>query len=177
PLFQTALAFQNNNEGAFELPGLQVTTDEVRTGTAKFDLSFALREEFAADGAPAGIDGELEYALDLFDPETAGVLVERLLLVLRALATDPDTPIGAAEILTPGERERVLYTWNDTAREQQPAGSLPDLFRAQVARTPDAVAVNLGDEHLTYAGLDARSNVLANQLISRGVRSETPVAL
>ncbi|WP_256642728.1 hypothetical protein, partial [Streptomyces murinus] len=123
------LAFQNNNEGAFELPGLQVTTDEVRTGTAKFDLSFALREEFAADGAPAGIDGELEYALDLFEPETAGVLVERLLLVLRALATDPDTAIGAAEILTPGERERVLYTWNDTAREQ-PAGSLPELFRA-----------------------------------------------
>ncbi|WP_256642727.1 hypothetical protein, partial [Streptomyces murinus] len=123
------LVFQNNAAQDFQLAGLQVRYDEVSRGTAKFDLSFALREEFAADGAPAGIDGELEYALDLFDPETAGVLVERLLLVLRALAADPDTPIGAAEILTPGERERVLHTWNDTAREQ-PAGSLPELFRA-----------------------------------------------
>uniref|UniRef100_UPI001EE49F73 non-ribosomal peptide synthetase n=1 Tax=Streptomyces sp. TR1341 TaxID=2601266 RepID=UPI001EE49F73 len=176
PLFQTALVFQNNAVGNYDLPGLRVAVDRAGLGSAKFDLWFSLEEQYAPDGTPAGIEGELEYALDLFDPETAGVLVERLLLVLRVLATDPDTAIGAAEILTPGERERVLYTWNDTAREQ-PASALPDLFHAQVARTPDAVAVNLGDEHLTYAELDARSNRLAHLLIGRGAGPEQFVAL
>jgi non-ribosomal peptide synthetase component F len=51
------------------------------------------------------------------------------------------------------------------------------LFEAQVARTPDAVAVTFEGASLTYQQLDARANALAHHLVARGVRPEDRVAL
>ncbi|MEV4256804.1 AMP-binding protein, partial [Spirillospora sp. NPDC049652] len=50
--------------------------------------------------------------------------------------------------------------------------SLAELFRAQVARTPDAVAVVSGDVRWTYAELDARADRIARTLRARGVGRE-----
>ena len=55
--------------------------------------------------------------------------------------------------------------------------TLPELFEAQVAATPDAVALVFGDATLTYAQLNARANRLAHAFIHRGVGSEDIVAL
>ncbi len=62
--------------------------------------------------------------------------------------------------LTPAERRRVLEDWNDTARVV-PEVTLPELFEAQAARTPDAAAVIFGGVALSYAELNARANRLA----------------
>ncbi|HEY0936494.1 MAG TPA: hypothetical protein VGD91_22495, partial [Trebonia sp.] len=64
------------------------------------------------------------------------------------------------ELLSAAERELVVSGWNDTARDV-PAVVLPELFAAQVARTPDAVAVECGGVSWSYAELDARSSRLA----------------
>ena len=68
PLFQVMLAFEAGEPGGgLELPGLAVRAQPVAVASAKFDLSVGLVERRAADGAPAGIEGVLEYASDLFD--------------------------------------------------------------------------------------------------------------
>src|SRR6185503_232902 len=54
---------------------------------------------------------------------------------------------------------------------------LPALFDAQVARTPDAIAVVCGDDRLSFHELDARANQLAHYLRARGVGAEHRVAL
>jgi amino acid adenylation domain-containing protein len=74
------------------------------------------------------------------------------------------------------ESRRILEQWNDTARAVGPA-SLPELFAAQVARTPDAIAAVFEDQTLTYGELDARANRLAHYLISKGVGPEVVVGL
>jgi len=58
-----------------------------------------------------------------------------------------------------------------------PAGTLPELFATQVARTPGAVAVAAAGAELTYAELAARAGGLARRLVELGVLPDRPVGL
>ena len=78
--------------------------------------------------------------------------------------------------LTPAERRRVLEDWNDTARVI-PEVTLPELFEAQAARTPDAAAVVFEGSWVSYAGLNARANRLARYLVALGAGPERLVAV
>ncbi|MCX4744976.1 amino acid adenylation domain-containing protein [Kitasatospora sp. NBC_01287] len=91
-----------------------------------------------------------------------------------ALETAPDSPLAHIEVLDLVERQRLLSEWNDTAHEV-PAGTLPELFEARVARTPDATAVVFDDTEVSYAELNARANRLARLLVERGVGPESVV--
>ena len=77
--------------------------------------------------------------------------------------------------LTPAELGR-LAGWNDTARDV-PGVTLAELFEVQAARTPGALAVECGDEALSYAELDERANRLARYLVSLGAGPERLVAV
>ncbi|WP_306371661.1 condensation domain-containing protein, partial [Nocardiopsis sp. CC223A] len=99
PLFQVMVALQNNARADLDLPGLSVSEVPFSTGTAKFDLTFVLAEEYGPDGEPLGLGGGLEYAADLFDAETAAALVERLGRVLAAAAADPGARVRDIPLL------------------------------------------------------------------------------
>ena len=83
---------------------------------------------------------------------------------------------SAAQALTPAELGRLLAGWNDTGRDV-PEVTLPELFEAQVARTPGALAVACGDVVLSYAELDERAGRLAGHLTSLGAGPEWLVAV
>ncbi|MEV4461708.1 amino acid adenylation domain-containing protein, partial [Microbispora sp. NPDC049633] len=155
------------------LHDLPATPHDTTTNTSKFDLSIYLWE--SSPGGD-GLDGFVEYATDLFDSGTIEALVRRLQRVLAAVAADPDMRLGEIDVLDAVERQRVLEDWNATAREYPPA-TLPELFQAQVARTPDATAVVFGERMLTYAELNARANRLARLLVEHGAGPERTVAL
>ncbi|HEU5284242.1 MAG TPA: condensation domain-containing protein, partial [Burkholderiales bacterium] len=176
PLFQVMLVLQNTAPAALELAGLRAQFEPVASATAKFDLSLSLAEQRASDGAPAGIAGVLEYASDLFERASAEALAARLVRLLEAALADPERAIGSLDILSAAERRTILLDWNDTARAV-PSATLPELFAAQVARTPDATAVVFEDERLTYRELDARANQLAHHLRGLGVGPEVVVGL
>ncbi|MEV5606564.1 non-ribosomal peptide synthase/polyketide synthase, partial [Streptomyces sp. NPDC052299] len=176
PLFQVMLSFQNNAEATLQLDGLHIAPEQVTVDGAKFDLSFQLAETFGADGAPAGIDGRVEYATDLFDRETAQELSARLVRLVGELVSDPDRRLSSVDVLTADERHRILVEWNETAREV-PTATLPDLFERQAARTPDATALVAQDGRVTFAALDARANRLARLLRRHGVGPEQYVAV
>ncbi|MFD3514399.1 amino acid adenylation domain-containing protein [Streptomyces sp. NPDC058657] len=180
PLFQTMLAFNNVDQraalGEGRLPGLTVTGSQVTTGVAQFDLLLAVADGRTDNGTPAGLTGHLEYNLDLFDKATAETLVRRLLRLLEAVAGNPELPLGQVDLLDDEERAKILGDWLDTAREM-PRATLPALFEAQVARTPDAPAVLFKDRTLTYAELNTRANRLAHLLTERGAGPEDFVAL
>ncbi|MFE3290101.1 amino acid adenylation domain-containing protein [Rhodococcus sp. NPDC059234] len=95
---------------------------------------------------------------------------------LGQLAADPGAPFSRFDVMSDEQRRRVLVDFNDTARPQ-PARTVPDLFSAQVAATPDAEALVAGETRLTYRDLGLRVNQLARHLSDRGLRPEEVVAV
>ncbi len=118
----------------------------------------------------------LDYRPDLFERASMEAMAGRLVRLLESAVAEPERPIGRLDILTPAERDTILRGFNDSAHAI-PSGTLPELFAAQVARAPDATAVVLGEENLTYGALDARANQLAHHLRGLGVGPEVVVGL
>ncbi|MFE7610624.1 non-ribosomal peptide synthetase [Streptomyces celluloflavus] len=177
PLFQVMFAYNNTAEATLEFPGLDAEFAPVsQDGVAKFDLLFGIGEQRDAEGRPAGIEGGLEYATDLFDGETAARMTNALGRLLAAVVRAPDAPLATLGLLSDADRRRLLRDRNDTDHAV-PFVSLPDLVRQRAARTPGAPVVIDGDTVLTYGELDARAARLAGRLAAAGAAPERLVAI
>ncbi|WP_433462462.1 amino acid adenylation domain-containing protein [Spirillospora sp. CA-128828] len=171
PLFQVGLTFQNNPEARLDMPGFSAEPEPLTAGVSRFDLLMILTER------DDGLDGELEYALDLYDSSTAQRLVERFERYLSALLADPDAPIGDADVLAPEERSLILGEWAGGHGRPVEQATIPALFEAQAAARPGAAAVTFEGVSWTYAEVNARANRLAHRLVEQGVGPEQFVAL
>ncbi|MEY9927498.1 amino acid adenylation domain-containing protein/non-ribosomal peptide synthase protein (TIGR01720 family) [Catenulispora sp. GP43] len=116
------------------------------------------------------------YDPELFDAGTARRMAEYLRVLLQGMPEGARRAPSRLPLLTAERRAQVLDVWNDTAAEL-PAGSVAELFAEQVRRTPDTVALDAGDEQLSYRELDARAAALADRLAARGVGVERPVGV
>ena len=173
-LFDTLLVFENYpiDQGGLQQigSGLRITRAGGRGGdTSHYPLGLVV-----LPGSQLQL--RLGYRPDLFDRATVEALGARLVRLFEAIASDPLRPVGGIEILAPAERAQLLEEWNDTAHAV-PVATLPELFEAQAARTPDAVALVFEDTALSYAELNTRANQLAHLLIGEGVGPESIVAL
>ena len=171
PLFQVSFALLNADRSGGELPGLRVEGLGADMGSAKFDLALSL----AAD--ERGIYGVMEYATDLFEARTIQRMLGHLERVLDQVADDADVRISALDLLGDAERAQVVDEWNRVDAEHPADRCIHQVFEAQAAKTPDAVAVTFEDQSLTYAQLNARANRLAHHLQARGVGPEVRVGL
>ncbi|MDW4908654.1 amino acid adenylation domain-containing protein [Streptomyces sp. ADMS] len=170
PLFQVMLGYHYRPAGDPDMFGMPTEWFDMDTGMAKFDLHFTFVDESDR------LTLLLEYATDLCDEPAATRTARRLVRLLGQVAGEPDVPVRDLEVLEESERQVVLGAWNDTAREVASAG-LPQLFRAQAARTPDALALVFGEQRLTYAELDERVERTARVLAGMGVGPERTVAV
>ncbi|MBO2449477.1 amino acid adenylation domain-containing protein [Actinomadura barringtoniae] len=180
PLFQVMLTLQNAPRDADLVPGLNAEMEGVRTPTAKVDLSFTLTEEHGPGGRPAGLTGELEYALDLFDRESAEALAAGLVRVLAAAVATPDLPVGRLDVLTAEERRDLLQLGQGepaATTATGPGGLVPDLFAARAAKDPELTALVCGEAEMSFGELAGRVNRLARWLIAAGTGPGDPVAV
>jgi amino acid adenylation domain-containing protein len=163
PLFQAMLILQNAPPAARALGGAALTPLAVDTGTAKFDLTLAISPD------DAGLAGLFEYATDLFAPATVARMAGHLAVLLQAAVADPDRRVAELPLLTPAERTLLVETWADGGPALGGDRLAHELFAAQAARTPDAVAVSGSGQQLTYAALAARAAGLSARLRAAGV--------
>jgi amino acid adenylation domain-containing protein/non-ribosomal peptide synthase protein (TIGR01720 family) len=171
PLFQVMFTLQNASSGDFTLPGLGAAPVRVEIATSKFDLTLLLTDRHEA------IDGFFEYATDLFDAATVARLAAHFTTLLAAAVAAPETPVQALPLLPAAERQQVLAGWNATAHAYPEDALIHEVFAAQAARTPDAVALRFEGGEVTYRDLDQRSNQLAHALRKRGVGPDALVGV
>src|SRR6185436_16977893 len=170
PLFQVLFGLQNTPLGAVGLSELILEPVQASVTTAKFDLPLTLSE------TSDGLDAELEYDLDLFEPATAARLVGCLGVLLEAAAVAPERRLSELPLITEGQRWQLLAEWNDSPAERQEL-CLHELFARQASCTPDALAVAGLDAEWTYRELEGRAAGLARWLLERGMRPGERVAI
>ncbi|MBZ4419892.1 non-ribosomal peptide synthase/polyketide synthase [Myxococcus sp. RHSTA-1-4] len=172
PLFDTLVVFENYPLDAALTSASRAL--EVRDVSAVETDHFALTL-IASNGTRLPL--HLRYDRTRFTEAFADAQLERLRRVLEALVARPEGRLGELPLLSEAERHQLLVAWNDTRTDFPDRATVHGLFQEQVARTPDAVAVSMGDTRLTFRELDARSNQLAHYLRGRDVRPGTLVGL
>ena len=172
PLFQVMFDLQHAPSPDLEAAELTLEPwKNVGETIAKFDLTLWITEE------PRYLRAALEYNTDLFDRETIERMLGHFQHLLEAVTSDADQRISRLPLLTGAEQQQVLEEWNATRKAYPHDKCIHQLFEAQAAHTPDAVAVRFGAELLTYRELNERANQLANYLRELGVGPEMRVGI
>ncbi|WP_346294312.1 amino acid adenylation domain-containing protein [Sphaerothrix gracilis] len=138
---------------------------------AAFDLMLNFYE---AGGTYQGV---LNYNSDLFEAATVARLARHFQVLLAAIVANPQQQIAELPLLETDERQQLLAGWRDRATSHADRPCLHQLFEAQVARSPDAIAITFEAQALTYRELNNRANQLAHRLKSLGVEPESLVGL
>ena len=171
PLFQVMFVLQNTPRPLPQAAGLSIERVDVLPATSLFDLSLYLRER---DGKFIGF---FEYNTDLFEPSTIERMIGHFETLLEGIVADPEQPISTLPILTEAERHQVLVEWNNTETEYPKDVCIHELFEAQAARTPEAIALEFEGKQLTYGELNRRANQLAHYLRRLGIGPEKLVGI
>jgi amino acid adenylation domain-containing protein/non-ribosomal peptide synthase protein (TIGR01720 family) len=175
PLFDSILVVENYpvDQSVREQAGESLRVKEVSAfEQTNYRLTLAV-----ALGTRLGL--RLSYEPGSCDALSARRMLEHcaaFLEAMPAMSATRDPSLGELPMLTAAERQQILVEWNDTAWPN-PEGCIHHLIEAQVARTPDAVAVDCQGRQLTYAGLDAPAERLARRLRQLGVSANVPVGI
>ena len=86
-----------------------------------------------------------------------------------------ETHVEAA--LRMGEERLQLTAWNATQHEYALDRCVPQLITAQATTKPNAVALVMNSQILTYGELNQRANKVANYLLALGIKSQMLVGL
>lgn len=177
PLFQVMFHFDNIVLRTERNIDLDIEGLAQRNVAAKFDLSLRVRVAEGNEGMT--LKGGFYYNADLFDATTIERFAQRLHTLFAAVVAQPDQRIGQLPMLPEQERE-LLLAWNGSPQKVVPLAQeigVHQLFEAQAARIPEAVALVAQDRSVSYSWLDQQANRLAQRLQALGVGPEVLVGL
>lgn len=171
PLFQVVLAVQNAPARDWELDELKISQLSLGTETAKFDLTFDIRE--SADELKTVV----EYSTELFSAPRIARLLGHFTVLLESITSAAQSRLCDLRLITKEEERILLGEWNDSHRDYPRNESITRLLKIQAKLTPHAVAVVDGDLQVTYERLNLSANRLAGRLQRLGVVEGTLIGL
>ncbi len=158
PVFQVAFSLQNAPAERLSLPGIECEYIEIDTETSKFDLTFDLRE------TENGLEGSLEYAVDIFSAATADELAKHFAAIAELMAENLSLSVAGFPVLSQLEIEELKQLPNAAPSDYPADLSLGEIFTATAEKFRSATALVWEGGEMTYGELDEKSNALANYL-------------
>ena len=129
----------------------------------------------------------------LFDPGSIKRIAGHFTNIINQVVKNPNILMSDIEIVTPEEKNKLLFEFNNTHLDIPQDKTIHDLFAAQAEQTPDNIAlIGPQESHyegtrglaplsrpvaLSYRELNKKSNQLAALLIEKGVKPDTIVAI
>jgi len=172
PLFNSILVFENYP--ASESLGVENGSMEIREVQSVSRTNYPLTV-VASPGKQLGL--EIAYEKKRYDSATIIRMLKHLHKLLEGFVSDPEQRLKNLTFLTEAEKQQILIEWNNTKIDYPQNKCIAELFEAQVEKTPDAIAIILDNEQLTYQQLNKRANQLANYLRKQQVGPEVLVGI
>jgi hypothetical protein len=171
PLFQVMLVLQNAIRGPRDVSGLSISSEPIKLGTAKFDVTLTLGE------VQGSLEGWIEYATDLFESLRIERMIGHLSRLLEGFAANRESRVMDLGLLSKEEWEQVVVEWNRTSLFYDAEKGVAELIQDQVKIRPEAVAVEYDNQNLSYRELNERTNQVGRYLRKLGVEPEKCVGL
>ncbi len=157
---------------------------QVRSGSLdQFDLVFLFSR------VDRQMSMEVKYSSPNHSREMVMRFCQNLIIALERMLDDPDQKISRLDIVSPEEKNFLLYDFNRTQADYPGDKTLDTLFQMQVRKTPDHIAIagpsaalayrnkNASPLHLTYKELNEPCDRLAQCLKEKKVGPDTIVGL
>lgn len=122
-------------------------------------------------------EAAIQFDANVYSLEAIESLSKQFTTFLRSIAEHSAKTIAEHDILSASERDQILIQWNKTDAAYPKDACLHQLFEAQAAKTPDAIAVVFEGNSLTYRELNTRASTLAAYLRTLGVGPDVLVGL
>lgn len=164
PLFDVMFVFQTMEKKNLE----NITA--ISPG-ARFDLTItiiATEDEYVV---------LFQYSKGLYRKASIQKMVGHFVQILASVCQQGDCLLGAIETMTKAEKQQILEQFNPLYMQAAEKKTIVEIFEAQAAQTPSQIALVFGQERLNYEELNRRSNILAHDLRTRGIKPNDRVAI
>lgn len=175
PLFDTMLTLQNTEKLKLEAEGLKFGQIGFENNISKFDLNLNISVQNLEDGKKIKFD--MEYCTKLFKRETVERLVKHFINIFDIVTKNPEILIKDINMMSEDEQKLVISWFNNTSFEYPKNTVIHKLLEENSIKNPDGIAVEIGNQKMTYAELNRRSDCIAQMLKDRGINKEAIVAI
>ena len=159
-LYDVTLSYERHDYQA-DFATQSTHTELLLHGHAQTPLTLYVRDFYTT----GDIKIDFVYNAAYFKLETIQALQTRWLHLLETLSNTTEIPLYQLPLMSEAEQHQ-LKAWCDTTVDYPPATTWVDLFEAQVANTPDNLAVQDANQQLSYQQLNAQANQLAHHLLN-----------
>ena len=141
-------------------------------GISKFDLTLEVFDD-------SSLTCEFEYATDLFDKDSIHRFAGYFINLIKAVVSAPTSTFGNISMLTTGEFQENIESFNDTAThfEGVAGKSVPQLFEEQATKDPEKIALDFGDGSLSFREINTLAEQFRSKLVNSGVCKGDTVAV
>jgi amino acid adenylation domain-containing protein len=171
--FDVVLNFLTARMPLFE--GLETTNDWVHPGFG--DRAHALRiqvHDFDDSGAWVV---DFDFNRSVFDTDAEQRLIRQFFTLLDGVVANPDQPLEDIDLADPAEQAAQLEAFNHTKVDFDDRPSLMQAIGEHIQAQPDAIAMQCGEQALSYRALGARVAQASAELQAAGAGPGTIVAL
>ncbi|PFJ19175.1 non-ribosomal peptide synthetase [Bacillus cereus] len=119
---------------------------------------------------------EVDYNSALYKPESIIDLVERFIYLLQKLMKNVNEPIHSLDLLLKKDH-RLYKDINSNTLTYPNSKTIDQLIDLQALKSPNQIAISMGDKSITYYELQQRSNQIANYLRENNIKKGQRVSI
>ncbi len=159
PLFDVMMVLQNSDEELPDFGGLKLTPFNSEIQISKFDISFDITD------TSSELKWIIEFNTDIYFESRIERMVKHLMVLLESATANPETAVGALDIISEDEKELLINGFNQTKVPYPNTKSTADLFEEIVEEYSDNIAVEYYNSSITYREMNNWANDIAHYLI------------